>query len=89
MRERVTPRRRAASAGVRPAASTFPLQPLTSSADLEKDRGDLRTVDLSRLAIRHAYLPQVEAQDASLADAHLAEAVLAAAVQFPCVRGTR
>src|SRR5207245_3559798 len=42
-------------------------------------RGDLRGLDLSRLAIRHVYLQEVEAQDASLAGAHLAEAVLAEA----------
>ena len=34
-------------------------------------RGDLRGLDFSRLAIRHAYLQEVEAQDASLAGAHL------------------
>jgi hypothetical protein len=35
-------------------------------------RGDLRGVDLSRLAIRQAYLAEVHAQAASLAGAHLA-----------------
>ena len=46
-------------------------------------RGDLRGLDLSRLSLRHAYLPEVEAQDASLAGAHLAEAVLAEAFNYP------
>ena len=45
-------------------------------------RGDLRGLDLSRLAIRQAYLAEVEAQDASLAGAHLAEAVLAEAFTY-------
>ena len=45
-------------------------------------RGDLRGLDLSRLAIRQAYLAEVEAQDASLAGAHLAETVLAEALNF-------
>ena len=40
-------------------------------------RGDLRGLDLSRLAIRQAYLAEVDAQDARLVDAHLAETVLA------------
>src|SRR6266851_4524109 len=46
-------------------------------------RGDLRGLDLSRLAIRHAYLQGVVAQDASLAGAHLAEVVLAEAFTYP------
>src|SRR5262249_52338605 len=46
-------------------------------------RGDLRGLDLSRLAIRQAYLAEVDAQDASLVDAHLAETVLAEAFNFP------
>ena len=46
-------------------------------------RGDLRGLDLSRLAIRQAYLAEVDAQDASLVDAHLAETVLAEAFDFP------
>jgi WD40 repeat protein len=46
-------------------------------------RGDLRGLDLSRLAIRHAYLAEVEAQVASLAGSHLAEAVLADAFSLP------
>jgi len=46
-------------------------------------RGDLRGLDLSRLAIRQAYLAEVDAQDASLAGAHLAETVLAQAFHFP------
>ena len=40
-------------------------------------RGDLRGLDFSRLAIRQAYLQEVEAQDASLARTHLTETVLA------------
>jgi len=49
-------------------------------------RGDLRSVDLTLLMIRHAYLGGVEAQDANLAGAHLSEAVLAEAFNFPiCV----
>jgi WD40 repeat protein/transcriptional regulator with XRE-family HTH domain len=46
-------------------------------------RGELRGLDLSRLAIRQAYLAEVDAQDASLVDAHLAETVLAEAFNFP------
>jgi WD40 repeat protein/DNA-binding XRE family transcriptional regulator len=46
-------------------------------------RGDLRGLDVSRLTIRQAYLAEVEAQDASLADSHLAETVLAEAFSFP------
>ena len=46
-------------------------------------RGDLRGLDLSRLAIRHAYLQGVEAQDASLAGVHLSEAVLGEAFAYP------
>src|SRR4029434_7221820 len=46
-------------------------------------RGDLRGLDLSRLALRQAYLAQVDAQDARLVDAHLAETVLAEAFDFP------
>jgi hypothetical protein len=46
-------------------------------------RGDLRDMDFSRLAIRNAYLQEVEAQDASLAEAHLADAVLAEAFTYP------
>src|SRR5712692_3996743 len=46
-------------------------------------RGDLRGLDLSRLAMRQAYLAEVDAQDASLVDAHLAETVLAEAFDFP------
>ncbi|HEY0582003.1 MAG TPA: hypothetical protein VGE94_07455, partial [Chloroflexota bacterium] len=46
-------------------------------------RGDLRALDMSRLAIRQAYLAGVEAQDASLAGANLADAVLAEAFDFP------
>ena len=46
-------------------------------------RGDLRGLDLSRLAIRQAYLAEVDAQDARLVDAHLAETILAEAFVFP------
>jgi WD40 repeat protein len=46
-------------------------------------RGDLRGLDLSRLAIRQAYLAEVDAQDARLVDAHLSETVLAEAFVFP------
>ena len=46
-------------------------------------RGDLRGLDLSRLALRHAYLAQVDAQDASLVDTDLTETVLAEAFHFP------
>src|SRR5437763_1898973 len=38
-------------------------------------RGDLCGLDLSRLAIRHAYLAEVDAQDARLVDAHLVDSV--------------
>jgi transcriptional regulator with XRE-family HTH domain len=46
-------------------------------------RRDLRGLDLSQLALRHAYLQGVEMQDASLAGAHLAEAVLGEAFAYP------
>ena len=46
-------------------------------------RGDLRGLDLSHLAIRQAYLAEVDAQNARLVDAHLAEAVLADAFSLP------
>jgi WD40 repeat protein len=53
---------------------------------LRLQRGELRALNVGRLAIRQAYLAEVEAQDASLAGAHLAEAVLAQAFNFPlCV----
>jgi WD40 repeat protein len=42
-------------------------------------RGDLRGLDLSRLAIRQAYLQEVAMQDADLTGAHLAHSVLAEA----------
>src|SRR3712207_6666586 len=45
-------------------------------------RGDLRGVDLSGLAIRQAYLQEVEAQGASLAGAHLTETVLGEAFSY-------
>ena len=46
-------------------------------------RGDLKGIDLSRLAIRQAYLQDVEAQGASLAGAHLSETVLGEAFSYP------
>jgi WD40 repeat protein/transcriptional regulator with XRE-family HTH domain len=46
-------------------------------------RGDLRGLDLSRLAIRQAYLAGVETQDASLVNAKLADAALADAFSLP------
>jgi WD40 repeat protein/transcriptional regulator with XRE-family HTH domain len=50
---------------------------------LRLQRGQLHGLDLSCLAIRQAYLAEVDAQDASLAGAHLAETVLADAFAFP------
>jgi WD40 repeat protein/transcriptional regulator with XRE-family HTH domain len=49
---------------------------------LRMRRGELRGLDLGRLAIRQAYLAGVDAQDASLAGAHLSDAVLAEAFNF-------
>jgi DNA-binding XRE family transcriptional regulator len=46
-------------------------------------RGNLRGLDLSGLAIRQAYLAEVDAQDARLVDANLADTVLAEAFDFP------
>ena len=46
-------------------------------------RGELRTIDLSRLAVRQAYLAGVDAQDASLAGALLVEAALTEAFSLP------
>jgi hypothetical protein len=46
-------------------------------------RGNLRGVDLSRLAMRQVYLAEVDAQDASLIGAQLADAVLADAFNLP------
>jgi WD40 repeat protein/DNA-binding XRE family transcriptional regulator len=48
-------------------------------------RGNLRGLDLSRLSIRHAYLQDVETQDASMAGAHVTEAVLAEVFNHPTV----
>ena len=45
-------------------------------------RGRLHNLNLSGLAIRQAYLQEVEMQDASLAHAHLAETVLAHAFDY-------
>jgi hypothetical protein len=46
-------------------------------------RGNLRGMDLSRLALRQVYLQGVDAQDASLARTHLTEAVLDEAFAYP------
>src|SRR5262249_21772427 len=46
-------------------------------------RGDLRGMDLSRLALRQVYLQGVGAQDASLAGSYFAGAVLADAFAYP------
>jgi hypothetical protein len=45
-------------------------------------RNDLRGLDLAYLTIRHAYLADVSAKDASLVGAHLTESVLAEAFDF-------
>jgi WD40 repeat protein/transcriptional regulator with XRE-family HTH domain len=50
---------------------------------LRLPRGDLKGADLSGLAIRQAYLQDVEAQGARLAGAHLSEAVLGEALSYP------
>jgi transcriptional regulator with XRE-family HTH domain len=50
---------------------------------LRLQRGDLRSFDLTRLALRQAYLAGVEAQDASLAGTQLSEAVLAESFHLP------
>jgi WD40 repeat protein len=46
-------------------------------------RGDLRGIDLSRLALRQLYLQGVDAQDASLVGTHLTEAIFAEAFAYP------
>src|SRR5262249_8966927 len=46
-------------------------------------RGDLRGLDLSRLALRQAYLAEGEAHDASLVEANLAETGRPEACDFP------
>jgi WD40 repeat protein/transcriptional regulator with XRE-family HTH domain len=46
-------------------------------------RGNLRDMDLSRLALRHVYLQGVDAQAASLAGSHLAQPVLGQAFEYP------
>jgi hypothetical protein len=46
-------------------------------------RGNLRGLDLSRLALRQVYLAEVDAQDASLTGAQLTDAVLADAFNLP------
>jgi WD40 repeat protein len=46
-------------------------------------RGNLRSLDLSNLAIRQAYLADVDAHDTSLADSQVAETALAEAFGFP------
>jgi WD40 repeat protein/transcriptional regulator with XRE-family HTH domain len=50
---------------------------------LRLGRGDLRRLNLSRLAIRQAYLAMVDAQDATLEGADMGESVLAEAFDFP------
>jgi hypothetical protein len=46
-------------------------------------RGNLRGLDLSRLALREAYLAGIETQDASLTGADLSEAVLGDSFKYP------
>jgi hypothetical protein len=46
-------------------------------------RGDLRGVDVAGLAVRQAYLQEVDAQDVNLAGARLTESVLAEAFYYP------
>ena len=46
-------------------------------------RGNLRGLDLSSLALRQAYLAEVQAQDTSLAGSQLIETVVAEAFGFP------
>jgi WD40 repeat protein/transcriptional regulator with XRE-family HTH domain len=45
-------------------------------------RGDIRHMDLSKLALRQLYLQGVDAQDTSLAGAHLTEAILTEAFAY-------
>ncbi len=52
--------------------------PANLVALLREQRGHLRSLDLSQLAIRGAFLQGVEMQDASLAEARLRETVLTA-----------
>ena len=52
-------------------------------------RGDLKGVDLSGLAIRQAYLQEVEAQGASLAGAHLVGDGARRGVRLPHVAGAQ
>ena len=46
-------------------------------------RGDLRGLDLSRLALRQVYLQAVDVQDTSLANAHVSGVVFAEVFNFP------
>jgi WD40 repeat protein len=46
-------------------------------------RGDLRAMDLSRLALRHVYLQGIDARDATLAGTRLMGAVLDEAFPYP------
>jgi WD40 repeat protein len=46
-------------------------------------RGDLRGLDLSRLAIRQTFLPEIEAQDTSLAGSDLLDTVFAEPFNYP------
>jgi WD40 repeat protein len=50
-------------------------------------RGDLRGLDLSRLAIRQTFLPEIEAQDTNLAGSNLAETVFAEPFNYPTSLG--
>jgi WD40 repeat protein/transcriptional regulator with XRE-family HTH domain len=57
--------------------------PANMLALLSQQRGHLRGLDLSHLAIRGAFLQGIEMQDASLAEAHLRETVLNQAFDVP------
>src|SRR6266496_402637 len=57
--------------------------PANLVALLREQRGHLRSLDLSQLAIRGAFLQGVEMQDASLAEASLRETVLNEAFDIP------
>ena len=53
-------------------------------------KGDLRSFDLSGLQIRHAFLQDIEAQDATLVGSRLSQTVLADAFSYPtCVALSR
>jgi hypothetical protein len=57
--------------------------PANLVALLREQRGHLRSLDLSQLAIRGAFLQGVEMQDASLAEASLRETVFNEAFDIP------